>query len=68
MPMTRIGQTRYAIAGVVGAYTAAVSDQWLKIAPVANPGMLEIFRDRDRKPQYDGKHRAISLSSVLETV
>ena len=27
--------------------------QWLLPAPHANPGMLEMFRDRDRKPCAD---------------
>ena len=37
----------------MGDYIRNVSEQWLKIAPLANPGMLEMFRDRDRKPYRD---------------
>jgi hypothetical protein len=46
----RIPDTEYALEGHVADYMTAVSDNWLKIAPYANPGMLEMFRDRDRKP------------------
>ncbi len=40
----------YSIDGVMGEYLNNVTAQWLKIAPLANPAMLEMFRDRDRKP------------------
>ncbi|MAE67106.1 MAG: hypothetical protein CMJ18_22835 [Phycisphaeraceae bacterium] len=36
--------------GVVGDYLAAVSEQWVKPAPDANPAMLAMFDDRDRQP------------------
>ena len=39
--------------GVLGRYLRGLSAQWLKVAPEANPGMLEMFRDRDRKPARD---------------
>ena len=32
---------------------AANLEQWLLVAPQANPGMLEMFRDRDRTPRRD---------------
>jgi hypothetical protein len=32
---------------------AANLEQWLLVAPQANPAMLEIFRDRDRLPRRD---------------
>jgi DUF1680 family protein len=40
----------FELQGPVAGYLRGVSDQWLKVAPAANPGMLEMFRDRDRKP------------------
>ena len=46
----RIAGTRYRIDGVLGDYLASVSEQWLKVAPRANPALLEMFRDRDRRP------------------
>ena len=50
---TRIPRTTYALRGPIGAYLKGVTDQWLKVAPLSNPAMLEIFRDRDRKPRRD---------------
>src|SRR3954454_6685723 len=35
---------------ITGRYASAVIDQWLDPAPKANPAMLDIFRDHDRKP------------------
>jgi len=49
----RIDATLYHLKGILGDYLRGVSEQWLKIAPSANPGMLEIFRDRDRLPYRD---------------
>jgi DUF1680 family protein len=48
--LDRPAASNLAIEGHLGDYLAAVSDRWLKIAPYANPGMLEMFRDRDRRP------------------
>lgn len=54
MPLcNRIDGTKFEVGGVIGDYLANVSQQWLRIAPLANPGMLEMFRDRDRKPYRD---------------
>jgi uncharacterized protein len=36
--------------GYLADYLRGVSDQWLNIAPAANPAMLEMFADRDRQP------------------
>jgi len=44
---------RYALEGPVAAYLHGVTAQWLLIAPEANPGMLEILRDRNRLPRRD---------------
>jgi uncharacterized protein len=41
------------VEGVVGDYLHAVSNQWLLIAPAANPGMFEMFDDRDTRPYRD---------------
>ena len=41
---------RYAFEGPVGERIAASLDNWLLQAPIANPGMVEMFRLRDRKP------------------
>jgi len=41
------------IGGFVGNYLNAITEQWLLVAPKANPGMLEMFRDRDASPLRD---------------
>ena len=39
------------IGGFVGDYLKGITQQWLLVAPKANPGMLEMFRDRDISPR-----------------
>jgi uncharacterized protein len=46
----RAAETHFQLSGVIDAYLRAVTRNWLLIAPDANPGMLEMFRDRDRQP------------------
>jgi uncharacterized protein len=41
---------RFHFDGVLGERVAANRDNWLLRAPQANPGMLEMFRVRDRAP------------------
>lgn len=41
---------RFEFGGVVGQRVEANIDGWLLPAPAANPGMLEMFRVRDRQP------------------
>ena len=62
--------------GYLGGYLRAVTDQWLAVAPEANPGMLEIFRDRDRRPYRDmvpwagefaGKYLAAAVQALRLT-
>lgn len=43
----------FALAGELGRRLAAVTEQWLLPAPFANPGMLEMFRNRDRQPYQE---------------
>ncbi len=40
----------YSFSGVVGERVQANLDNWLLPAPIANPGILEMFRVRDREP------------------
>lgn len=51
--LTRSSRTHYALDGPLAAYLRAVTEQWLLIAPAANPAMLAMFADRDRKPYRD---------------
>jgi DUF1680 family protein len=44
---------RYSLGGEIGRRLEAVTRQWILPAPHANPGMLEMFRQRDRKPSHD---------------
>jgi DUF1680 family protein len=42
---------RFAFGGVLGTRIQANLDQWLLTAPAANPGLLDMFRVRDRQPR-----------------
>jgi DUF1680 family protein len=41
---------RFKFGGIIGERVEANIDNWLLRAPIANPGMLEMFRVRDRQP------------------
>ena len=49
----RIPGTKFQLGGRVQDYLSGVTAQWLKVAPLSNPAMLEMFRDRDRRPLRD---------------
>jgi DUF1680 family protein len=66
----------YHLHGPFQQYLRGVSDQWLKVAPTANPGMLEMFRDRDRQPlramepwagEFAGKYLTASVQVLRLT-
>jgi len=42
--------TEYRLEGVAGKYLTRITENWLKLVPEANPAILEMFRDRERKP------------------
>src|SRR5947209_5238979 len=46
----RASEATYKLSGPFASYLKNVSENWLKAAPAANPGMLEMLRDRDRRP------------------
>lgn len=46
----RIPKAHIQLDGFVGDYLRGITEQWLLVAPKANPGMLELFRDRDAAP------------------
>lgn len=48
--MTASLHTDFKLGGEIGRRLAAVTEQWIIPAPAANPAMLAMFRDRDRKP------------------
>ncbi|MBI4658948.1 MAG: glycoside hydrolase family 127 protein [Verrucomicrobia bacterium] len=43
-------QAQYRFDGLIGQRISANVQNWLLSAPIANPGMLEMFRVRDRHP------------------
>ena len=49
----RIAGAAYRMGGVLGDYLTNVTEQWLIPAPRSNPAMVEMFRDRDRRPLHD---------------
>ena len=49
----RIPQTTFHLEGVVRHYLDGITNQWLLTAPLANPSMLEMFRDRYNPPQRE---------------
>jgi uncharacterized protein len=53
LPLERPQGARYTFHGLLGSRLAANLEQWLLVAPQANPAMLEIMRDRDRQPRRD---------------
>lgn len=67
----RIAGTVYRMDGILGDYLEAVSDQWLKTAPRGNPDMLEMFRQRDRRPlrgmmEWAGEFAGKYLTSAVQ--
>jgi DUF1680 family protein len=64
------------LAGYLDPYLRGVVDQWALIAPRANPGMLEMFRDRDVIPlrpmvpwagEFAGKYLTASVQMLRVT-
>jgi uncharacterized protein len=49
----RVPHARFALGGPVQGYLRATTENWLLPAPGANPAMLAMFRDRDRRPYRD---------------
>jgi len=43
-------EVRYQLEGTIGRLLKGVTNQWLLVAPLANPAMLEIFADRNSPP------------------
>ena len=46
-------KTRLGFGGTIESYLTNITERWLKVATLSNPAMLEMFRDRDRKPYRD---------------
>ena len=48
--LTAPSQVEFQLEGEIGRRLAAVTEQWVLPAPLANPGMLAMFHERDRLP------------------
>src|SRR5262245_54199201 len=46
-----VANAQFQFAGVLGQRITANVDNWLLRVPTANPGMIEMFHLRDRKPE-----------------
>ena len=51
--LNRPTKIHYNLKGPLADYLHAVSNQWLLTTPEANPAILDMFADRDRKPFRD---------------
>ncbi len=51
LALETVPQARFKFTGPLGARVEANVNGWLLRAPQANPGMIEMFRVRDRKPE-----------------
>src|SRR5262245_28697597 len=67
---------QFQFGGPVGQRVQANVDEWLMCAPQANPGMLEMFRVRDRLPapaivpwagEFVGKYLISSIQALRMT-
>ena len=48
--LTSVPGAKLSLEGEIGRRLKAVTEQWILPTPLANPAILEMFRDRDRKP------------------
>ncbi|MEO6034371.1 MAG: beta-L-arabinofuranosidase domain-containing protein [Verrucomicrobiota bacterium] len=71
-----IDHGRYQFGGVLGQRISANVDHWLLPAPSANPGMIEMFRVRDRAPvpnlvpwagEFAGKYLISAIQALRMT-
>lgn len=52
-PCQSDNHTTFELYGYIREYIDRITNQWLLVAPLANPAMLEMFRDRDASPLRD---------------
>jgi DUF1680 family protein len=69
----RSHNTLFDLQGVVRQYINAVTEHWLLTAPLANPAMLDMFRDRDYPPQrqlvpWAGEFAGKYLTSAVQVL
>jgi len=56
-------KARFLFEGTMGERVKANLENWLLRAPVANPGMIEMFRLRDRSLSQTWFHGRVSSSA-----
>ncbi len=49
----RVPEIEFTFDGWLGHYLDRVTEQWIKVVPSSNPGILQMLRDRDRQPLRD---------------
>ena len=70
---SKIHKSTYEFKGYMADYLRGVTEQWLTVAPMANPAMLEMFRDRDRLPRrnlvpWAGEFAGKYLTSAVQVL
>ena len=73
LALDSVEQARFSFSGVLGDRIDAGVEHWLLPAPHANPGMLEMFRLRDRQPApklvpWAGEFVGKYLISAIQTL
>lgn len=69
----RSSRTHFELQGPLDTYLQGVTEQWLLVAPRANPAMLEMFRDRDCPPYrqmvpWAGEFAGKYLTAAVQTL
>jgi len=68
-----ISSAEIELGGPVAKLLTALTDQWLLVAPMANPAMLEMFADRDHPPYrnllpWSGEFAGKYLTSAIKVL
>ena len=68
-----ISSAEIELGGPVAKLLTALTDQWLLVAPMANPAMLEMFADRDHQPYrnllpWSGEFAGKYLTSAIKVL
>ena len=71
--LTRDSNARLTLRGHLREYLENITTNWLLVAPRANPGMLEMFRDRDHPPlrpllPWSGEFAGKYLTSAVQVL
>ena len=69
--LAEIPGCEYELRGWIGSYVRNITQHWLTVAPQSNPGLLEMLRNRDRKPLrgfwgHEGEYPGKYLTGAVE--